>query len=476
MTKILLFVLMLSGLVQAAAPTHTPCTDNPVCIDSLQQLTVENLRARHYQSQIRLLSRLGGPNQASDYTRHVAAGGQQPQSTYMAGYNSDGLQLYARLDIPAQAAPAAGFPVVVFAPGWISLQDSPGYDFGYNTESYYAPMINGFVARGFAVITAGYRGRGTVNGQPADGIEFTETWGNASYLSPIFYSLDVLNLLAGLSSLQSVDWASWGYEAQQQPRLDLARVSLLGHSQGGDVSMNTLAVVGDNPNFPQPLFAASIWAGNIPDRFTQADTFRAMASTPQAFMSGDGRWTGSATGADGSINPDFVFAWPADWIGTLDASAWTWQTQSWKLASVRDARQAAYDEMYDTLNHYVRDMQELGYQIASDDSGATVIQHHPEVAKLMPRIGGFLQHQFIDIPLALHISDRDYYSLPAWNHDLAQRLNDAGHYARVYVYPGTTHSLNVSKHRWFSPEGTEAAVAKAIARDDRLFRNGPKQH
>ena len=62
--------------------------------------------------------------------------------------------------------------------------------------------------------------------------------------------------------------------------------------------------------------------------------------------------------------------------------------------------------------------------------------------------------------------------MPSWNHDLAERINAGGGQARVYVYPGTTHSLGVSQHRWFSPEGTGSAVPAALARDLQLFANG----
>ena len=230
-------------------------------------------------------------------------------------------------------------------------------------------------------------------------------------------------------------------------------------------------MLGDNPGFEQGLVAASIWSGNIPDRFTQLETFGPMGSTLAAFMSGDGEWTGSALGRNGQINPEYVFPWPADWIGTLDTNspAWTWQAETWSLPTVSDALRGKLDEMYQTLKACVRDLDGAVYKLAKDSDGATLVQHDPRVAGLMPLIGGYDYEHYLVTPLSLHASDRDYYSLPAWNRALAQRISQAGGTARVYVYPGTNHSLQVSQHRWFSPPGTVYGVSRAIARDIALF-------
>ena len=256
-----------------------------------------------------------------------------------------------------------------------------------------------------------------------------------------------------------------------KPGFNLERVSLWGHSQGGDVGLTALAVAGKNPDFPQPIFAASLWSGNIADRFAQADTFEAMATTTEAFMSGDGSWTGTATGRDGSINPDFVFPWPADWIGTLDTASedWTWQADQWSTATVFDARQRKYREMYDAFNRYVANLADADFTILRDNNGSTLVEHPPSVSQAAAKLGGFHYANYIDAPLSLHISDRDYYSLPAWNHDLAKRINQSGGNARVYLYTGNTHSLRVSKYEWFSPQGTEPGAPLATARDALLF-------
>jgi dienelactone hydrolase len=126
--------------------------------------------------------------------------------------------------------------------------------------------------------------------------------------------------------------------------------------------------------------------------------------------------------------------------------------------------------MYDTLNRYVKDMTDLNFEIVPGKSGQGQIQHASAVANIMPTLGGYNYAQYIDLPLALHISDRDYYSFPEWNHDLASRVTKHGGKARVYIYPGNTHSLKVSEHTWFSPAGSTAGNPIAIDRDAHLFR------
>ncbi|KAA1189133.1 alpha/beta hydrolase [Pseudohalioglobus sediminis] len=440
----------------AAAEVTTPdCRSTPqVCLNSLADIAPPALRVREYGSTLTPLKRV----------RELPT-----QRTSLLRYTSDGLALYSRLDLPRSGPPEQGYPLVVIAPGWISREQAPGWDFGIGSEATFNAVIDAFVARRYAVITVGYRGRGTVDNVPAQGMAFRDAWGNGSYISPIFYAIDVLNLLAGLGSLDAAPWQAMLAPGEARPRFDLSRVNLWGHSQGGDVALTALAVSGRNPQFPQRVAAASIWAGNIPDRFIQADTFGPMASTPQAFMSGDGTWTGSAIGRQGEVNPDFVFAWPADWISSLDRRDWTWQTQQWSTPSVADARLAKYREMYAALNRYVADMDDLAFSLYQDDNGRTRIRHAPEVAAIMPTLGGYHHARFIDTPLALHTSDRDYYSLPRWNHDLAGRIGEHGGQARVYIYPGNTHSLGRSEHPWFSPAGTVAGAPVAIARDLALF-------
>ena len=127
--------------------------------------------------------------------------------------------------------------------------------------------------------------------------------------------------------------------------------------------------------------------------------------------------------------------------------------------------------MYKTFNQYVSNLGDSDFNIFRNEQGKTIVEHPTSVAQVVPKLGGFHSADYISAPLSLHISDRDYYSQPAWNQDLAERINRSGGTARVYIYPGNTHNLKVSEYDWFSPTGTEAGAPLATARNIELFSN-----
>lgn len=466
LTKTLLFACLLMPLAAHNTSASDRCT---TCIESLDQLSISALRARPYQSSPRIIDQLG--NESSDYSQHYSRDGSAPYSTFVASYQSDGLRLYTRVDIPVTPMPSDGYPVLIFAHGWVGKDDAPGYNLGYDTSSNYGEIIDFFVDSGFVVFAPGYRGHGTVDGKPADGIEFMHSWDNGSYLMPSFYSIDVLNLMAGLSSVNLQPWQDWGFKANNKPVLDLKRVHLLAHSQGGDVALTVLAASGEGSSSPISIHSASIWSGNIPDRFTQAETFGPMGSSLQAFMSGDGSWTGSAVGNKGEVNPNFIFPWPSEWIATVDRTSplWSWQEETWSAPTVEVALTKKYREMYTTLNQQVENISSADFTVSHDERGKLSVSHPNLIKQKLLSIGGFHASQWLTEPLALHTSDRDYYSLPAWNIDLAKRINANGGSATNFTYTGNTHSLKQSKHLWFSPADTKAGHLYARQRDLLLF-------
>jgi len=303
-------VLICIGACEAQTGTGTS-------IDSLADLSIQALRARPYGSTLNIETRLGSAGDDSEYNRSFSMDGSLPYNTYIASYNSDGNRIYSRVDVPASPPPPEGYPVMIFVHGWVGLMGAPEFDFGYKADSLYARYIDAFVDAGFLVLTPGWRGHGTVDGIPAEGIEFMQTWDNGSYLSPMFYAIDVLNLVDGIQTIDDIDWASWGIYDGNIPRVNRSKIHVTGHSQGGDSALTVLAVSGEGSTLNNVVSTGSMWSACFGTRFAQASTYGPMATSLEAFMSGDGTWTGSAVGKDNSINSNFVFAWPPDWIGTL---------------------------------------------------------------------------------------------------------------------------------------------------------------
>jgi len=411
-------------------------------IGSLDELSIDALRERSYGSSITIEDRL------------VRA----DHETLIASYESDDLRIYTRIDVPSSPVPDNGFPVVVFVHGWVGIDGAPASNFYLDGEGNYQRMIESYVQAGFVVLTPGWRGHGTVNGTPADGIEFMTAWDNGSYLSPVFYAIDVLNLIDSLSTFDEAD-------------LDLANVNMAAHSQGGDVALIALAVAGEGSGVATGISSASIWSGCFPSRFTQLETYEAMQKSPQAFMSGDGSWNGTPVGASGSVNPNFVFGYPADWIGTPDVDEWTWQRDVFSLPTVTDALEKKLGEMYGAINSHVDDINDAQYELRLDAKGKAEVVHDERVRAAMAKIDAFYMEEYLTEPLALQHSDRDFYSFSAWNADLCSRLNTAGGTCYDFEYVGNTHSLNVSEHSWFSGESSTPGFSKAIERDVALFLN-----
>ncbi len=443
-------------------------------IESLADLSIEALRARRYGSILSIETRLGSAADDSAYNRSFSADGSPPYDTYIVSYRSDGNRIYTRVDVPASPPPQDGYPVMIFVHGWAGLADAPQFDFGYKADSLYSRYIDAFVDAGYLVLTPGWRGHGTVNNVPAEGIGFMRAWDNGSYISPVFYSIDVLNLLEGIRSLEDIDWQAQGYVDRAPPRVNSDRIHINGHSQGGDVALTVLAVSGENSTIKNTVDSGSLWSGCIGTRFAQASVYGPMDDSLQAFMSGDGTWTGSAIGKDGSVNPDFVFAWPPDWIGTLDTSSpeWTWQADHWNVKTVAESLQKQFFEMYDAINRNVKDMGDASFEIVIREDGKAEVRHDPGIVAAMHDISAFNFEQYLTEPILFHHSDQDYYSIPEWNAELSARINQRGGHSQDFTYPGNTHSLLVSQHAWFSKKGTIEGFDKMISSDLSMLNRG----
>ena len=451
--------------------TDKRINNSQVNIASLTQLSIDMLKKRPYQANFTALKELHNITTRNDYTKHFFSNAS-PYYSAILGYQSDDLSLYSRIDIPSTPAPKNGFPVVIFVHGWVGLAKASGYDFSYNTQSNYAEVIHQFVQAGFVVLTPGLRGHGTVNGVIADGTEFIETWDNSSYTSPLFYSLDILNLLAGIESIKSM---SWFHDSPLPPQLAINtdNVNIFGHSQGGDIVLTALAVAGENATLKQRLNAGAIWAGCFLPRIEQLSLYGPMGSSTQAFLSGDGTWTASAIGKNGEINHNFLYPYPADWISTPDNSQdnWTWQKVSWSTPTVKITVDKKLQQMYQTFNSHVADIKNASYHIKNDEHGRIYIVHDAKVLGFLSAMDAFKYPQYFSEKLALHHSDRDYYSPSLWNKKLSQQINQNGGSVVDYEYIGNTHSMKVSPHTWFSPEGTTAGFDQMMKRNISLFSN-----
>jgi pimeloyl-ACP methyl ester carboxylesterase len=440
-----LLVWLFAGMLAACMSVddaHTSAT-----IKSLDDLSINTLRRRSYGSSMSI----------------EAQPAHHDHDTFIASYRSDGLRVYSRIDVPASPVPEGGFPVVLFVHGWAGIEAAPASNFYLDDDSNYQAMIASYVAAGFVVFTPGWRGHGTVNGVPADGIEFMQAWDNGSYLSPVFFAIDVLNLLDSLSTFDNA-------------RLDLENVNVVAHSQGGDVALLALAIAGEGSGVATGISAASIWSGCFPSRFTQLETYAPMQRTPEAFLAGDGTWTGTPTSASGATNPNFVFGYPADWIGTPHVEEWTWQRDTFSMPTVADVLDLKLGEMYGAINQYVGDIDDAEYELRRSPGSKVEIVHDDRVRAAMSNIDAFFMEQYLTEPLALQHSDRDFYSFSEWNADLCARVNRAGGTCHDFEYAGNTHSLHISENRWFSGDKAVPGFDTAIRRDIALFSGDDPVH
>ncbi len=424
-----------------------------VGLEDLSSLTIEGMRNSGAGSQLEVVEQ---------------ATFRDGEEALFAAYDSDGLRVYTRIDLPSTPMPEGGYPIVIFAHGWIGADAAATWTFGMDESSMYGDMVLDYKEQGFAVLTPGFRGHGTFGGVAAEGIEYMSAYDNGSYLSPIFYAQDVVNLLYSVGSMDNIAWGDFGYEGDIAFNYD--NINLSAHSQGGDVALTALAATGEGAGDYQ-FASASIWAGCFPDRVTQLATYAPMAETLESFMSGDGTWNGTAIGADGEVNPNFIFGYPSDWIGTVDTTSddWTWQADSWSTPTVGKVLDKKANQMYTTLNTYIADMADVTYSIAEDETGRSYVMHDPIVEQTVAEIGGFGYPQYLSEPLTLHLSDQDYYSHVSWNEDLATRINGAGGQAQVFVYPQNNHSLRQSDYEWFSEGEVIEGYPLAIESDVALF-------
>lgn len=199
---------------------------------------------------------------------------------FLYSYESAGLKVHALVARPNEPSSERGYPVLVANHG--HHPEPPKY--GITEESkdwrpgdYYRRIPELFVARGFMVVMPDFRGHNN-----SQGFEFTEGMLESSY-----YTEDVLNLLAGLDSLDDIDQDN---------------VFMWGHSMGGEVTLRTL-VASDR------IRGASMWSsvgGDIWDQSYYYSRYEDPAApdsseNPKSVIQ---RLRGRIAELDGNYDPD----------------------------------------------------------------------------------------------------------------------------------------------------------------------------
>lgn len=387
------------GVLRAAPAASSASAPLPApAITSLSTLALTSLRERDYGARFR----------SEEHLR---------DDTWVS-YQSDGLRVYARISAPPpeHKRPPDGWPVVIYAHGWVGEQGAPGYRFGVGSADSMATVLNRFVQAGYAVVVPGFRGHGTVKGVQAEGIEWIKAYDNGSVLSPIFYAVDVLH---ALQALTTIDQTVPGLQ------VDPKRIYLTGHSQGGDVALTALAVA-SSPSLPFKFASASLWASCFEGRIEQGLFYGAMEAS-----------------ADALKDPRFLHVMPS------------WWKPSMYTGTIEQGQQRRQRQMYDTVRRLVADQADA----------------HPQTRPLdaaMAAIDAIKHPQFIRVPLQLHFSDMDHYSPPAWNERLALAVNAAGGRADAMCYPGNSHSFRVEPG--WSPAGSAPGIDLIGSRSLTLFR------
>jgi dipeptidyl aminopeptidase/acylaminoacyl peptidase len=188
---------LVTQAINQIIPTPTPFP--------FQELTINHLRQRSYQSQLGELRRF---QETSTYT------------SYFTSYQSDGNTVNGLLTLPKGDIPTHGWPAVVFVHGYIPPKQ-------YQTTSNYASYVAAFAQKGLIVFKIDLRGHGQSTGDA----------GGAYYSTD--YVIDTLNAVSALKKHSAVD-----------PE----RISLWGHSMAGNIVFRSFIT---NPEIKKIV----IWAG-----------------------------------------------------------------------------------------------------------------------------------------------------------------------------------------------------------------------
>lgn len=215
---------------QNANPSQAQPTDLP----PPDRLTIAAIKARSY------------PGSAITVTQNL--GEQGGYSAQIVSYQSDGLTINGLLATPDGAAPAGGWPAIIFNHGYIPPTQ-------YSTTQSYKTWVAALAKGGFVVFKPDYRGNAQSQGQPEGG-----------HFSPV-YAYDVLNALASVRQYHGVN---------------PDRVGMFGHSLGGHETLRALVV---SKHIKASVIAAGV-DGSFYDIFYNWPNSPAPRDQPTALVQG----------------------------------------------------------------------------------------------------------------------------------------------------------------------------------------------
>ncbi|MEP4051295.1 MAG: alpha/beta fold hydrolase [Litorimonas sp.] len=444
-------IAMLSVLALAACRTNIGNSElpqvNDLKIASLDGVTIPTLRSREYASDI-VVETFDTANCVGTNPVTSLPGVDGAYRSYMASFRSDGLRQYARLTIPDTPAPKGGYPFILFLHGYVGEDKAPNYSIGCDPDNlYYSELTDAFARAGFAVLSPGYRGHGAVEGVPADGLNYLDALDQGAGISTQFYAIDALNFVAGLLAVDGSEFPDQSFD------FDMSRYFLLGHSQGGDAGLTVLAAIGEGAQDHLRPVQSALWSGTFLPRLRALEEMMPVALSAEAFLSGDGTWTGTAIAKDGSSNPNFIFGFPPDWIETPNPAEWSWQKETWSERTVASSAESEARKMYQELKDHVADLADIKLDVRNEDGGFEIM-HDAKIEHMFANIGAYNFAQYLTESVELHVPNKDHYSQVSWNQDLCARINDAGGDCNLVIYPDNNHSLRASPYEWFSSKGT----------------------
>ena len=142
---------------------------------------------------------------------------------YLVSYLSDGLRLYALVDLPNIKPPLNGFPVVLIVHD-LSISKK------YNSVTSEEKISQYFASRGYIAIKPDLRGFGQSESQGGP-------------LERFAYPIDVLNLIYSLPSLENIDYSN---------------IFLYGRGMGAEIILKVLEVTAKDTDIKETVRAAAL--------------------------------------------------------------------------------------------------------------------------------------------------------------------------------------------------------------------------